>query len=162
MATHNSCENRISENNLFENKRISQLLLETVEEHEYEDVYEPEVKSLSKNQTFYHLYQEKFYFLGNNNQQSICTGLKPDRKRKFRLHVRIDDHRYSTQILLTMFQYVRMMKDLRNLLLTPQQNHYFDRIDGNITFKFKEMSVPRVVIEARPNSIVLSHSFTEN
>lgn len=122
--------------------------------HDYVEIDEAElyVEAEKKPLRFQHLFQEKLFCISSESQQSLSIGFKPTNNFHFKFCVRLDDHRYCIQILLTLYQYVKLMKDVRKLILTPEQIHCFDKVDANIQFRFKDMNIPNVIVEAHSTS----------
>lgn len=118
-------------------------------QHLYEEVEDLSLYTNPESERilFRHMYQEKVYYLSFKNRQSISTGLIPSRNCNFRFYIRLDDFRYCNQLYLTLYQYVVLMKQIRKLILSPEQERYYDRVVGNIQFKFKDMNVPTVIIK---------------
>lgn len=113
----------------------------------------PEEEELEKfhsnrkeNGKFQHLYAETFYFISRKCQQSMSTGYRPDQNCHFKFCVRLDDHRFPGQMILSYFQYISLIRDLRRLLCSEQEVKVLDKIDANISFKFKDVNAPTVVI----------------
>lgn len=128
--------------------------------HDYVEIDDADlyVEAEKKPLRFQHLFQEKLFYLSPKCQQSLSIGFKPTKNCHFKFCVRLDDHRYCTQILLTLYQYVKLMKDVRKLILTPEQMQCFDRVDANIQFRFKDMDVATVILEAySPSNIQTSY-----
>lgn len=67
---------------------------------------------------FSHFYKEKIYYISKRNNQTLCTGYKPDSTGDFKLRIRLDDHRYGDHLTLTLFQFVNLLRDLKKLLST--------------------------------------------
>lgn len=96
---------------------------------------------------FAHLYKEKFYYISKKDNQTLTTGYKPDDKGNFKFCVRLNDFQYNDFLTLTLFQYVCLIKDLRNIIYSEEQNKIFDEIDGSMRFSFKDINVPKVEIQ---------------
>lgn len=96
---------------------------------------------------FFHLYSEKWYHISKRNRQSLITGYHPDAKGHFHFCIRLLDHRDENVLMLTLFQFVRLMKDLRDILFTEEEVEILDEVDARIQFKFKEVNIPTVLIE---------------
>lgn len=95
---------------------------------------------------FDHLYEEKLFHISKRNCQSLITGYQPDHRGLFYLRLRLLDQRNGDALTLTLFQFVRLMKDLREILCTDEEAEVLDNVDGRIQFKFKEINVPIVMI----------------
>lgn len=96
---------------------------------------------------FQHLYGEKIYFISKGDRQTLCTGYRPNEKGCFQFCIRLQDQRNGNCLTLTLFQFVRMMKDLRDVLFTDIDAEYLDSVDASLQFKFDEVIVPTVIIE---------------
>lgn len=102
-----------------------------------------------KNQNrFYHLYKEKMYYVSKKNNQMLTSGYRPDKDGIFKFCIRLDDFRYNDFLNLTLFQFVFLMKDLRSMLYSDEQNKIFDEVDGSMQFSFKDINVPKVEIHS--------------
>lgn len=95
---------------------------------------------------FEHLYEEKCFHISKRNSQSFITGYQPDCTGRFHFRIRLVDHRYGDALTLTLFQFIRLMKDLRDILCTDEEVEILDDVDARIQFKFKEINVPIVMI----------------
>lgn len=118
-------------------------------QHLYQELNELSlyVKPEKERILFQHMYQEKIFYLSFKNRQSITTGLLPSRNRSFKFCIRLDDFRYCSQIFLTLYQYVNLMKQVRKLILSSEQEKYYDKADANLQFRFKDMNAPTVLIK---------------
>lgn len=96
---------------------------------------------------FEHLYGEKVYHISEEDRQTLTTGFRPNEKGCFHYCIRLQDQRNGKVITLTLFQFVRMMKDLREVLFTDIDAEYLDSVDASLQFKFEEVVVPTVIIE---------------
>lgn len=113
---------------------------------EDEEYLQLKKRSEKRNQNrFSHLFKEKVYYISKRNSQSITTGYRPDQNGVFRFCIRFDDSRYNDFLCLTLFQYVSLMKDLRKF--DDEENRALDEIDGSIKFSFKDINVPKVIIQ---------------
>lgn len=105
-------------------------------------------KSTVKNEDkFGHLYREKIYYISKRNNQTICTGYRPDCFGCFKLRIRLDDHRYADHLTLTLFQFVSLMQDLRNFISPDNLLKALEDIDATLRFSLKDINVPKVTIE---------------
>lgn len=96
---------------------------------------------------FEHLYSEKWIHISRRNRQTLITGYRPDSKGHFHFCIRLLDHRNDKVLTLTLFQFVRLMKDLRDVLFSEEEVEILDEVDARIQFKFKEINVATVLIE---------------
>lgn len=96
---------------------------------------------------FEHLYGEKIYHISKRDRQTLITGYRPNEKGCFEFCMRIQDQRNGNEITLTLFKFVRMMKDLREMLFTDLDAEYLDSVDASLQFKFDDVIVPTVIIE---------------
>lgn len=99
------------------------------------------------NEQFEHLYSEKWFHISKRNRQSLITGYRPDEKGHFHFCIRLLDHRDENVLTLTLFQFVRLMKDLRDAIFSDEEVELLDEVDARLQFKFKEINVPTVIIE---------------
>lgn len=109
---------------------------------------EPDAKKVRKihDERFEHLHEEKIFHISKHNCQSIITGYQPDHKGEFHFRIRLVDQRFGDALTLTLFQFVRLMKDLRDILCTDEEAEILDDVDARIQFKFREINVPIVMI----------------
>lgn len=96
---------------------------------------------------FEHLYGEKIYYISKRDRQSLCTGYRPDEKGHFHFCLRLTDHRRGNVLTFTLFQFVRLMKDLREVLFTEGELKDLYNVDESLQFKFSEVIVPTVIVE---------------
>lgn len=103
---------------------------------------------------FEHLYGEKVIHISRQNRQSLSTGYRPDHLGHFHFCIKLLDHREENGITLTLYQFVRLMKDLRDALFTEEEIEILDEADARLQFKFHEINVPSVLIEVDASQTV--------
>lgn len=116
----------------------------------YEDIDDLQKSQEAQNhQTlrFQHLYHQNIYHVSKSYNISVITGYQPNERGEFNLCIRFQDNGKGNVISMTLYQYVRLMKDLRNALFTDEEVEHMDKIDAKIPFKFHEINVPPVLIE---------------
>lgn len=96
---------------------------------------------------FSHLFKEKVYYISKKTSQTLTTGYRPDESGRFKFCLRFDDYRYNDFLTLTLFQFVNLMKDLRRLIYNDEENKILDEVDGSMQFSFKDINVPKVLIQ---------------
>lgn len=96
---------------------------------------------------FAHFYREKSYYISKKNNQTLTSGYQPNDKGLFKFCIRLNDFQYNDFLSLTLFQYVSLIKDLRSIIYSDEQNQLFDEIDGSMRFSFKDINVPKVEIQ---------------
>lgn len=96
---------------------------------------------------FEHMYGEKLIHVSRKNRQSLATGYRPDMYGRFHYCIKLIDQREENALTLTLFQFVRLMKDLRDVLFEEEEVEILDEVDARLQFKFKEINVPSVLIE---------------
>lgn len=94
-----------------------------------------------------HLFKEKVYYISRKTSQTLTTGYRPDKNGRFKFCIRFDDYRYSDFLTLTLFQFVNLLKDLRRMLYNDEENKILDEVDGSMQFSFKDINVPKVIIQ---------------
>lgn len=92
--------------------------------------------------------KRKFITFQKKNSHVLTTGYRPDECGRFKFFIRFDDYRYGDFLNLTLFQFVNLMKDLRNIIYDTEELEILDKVDASIQFSFKEVIVPKVTIEA--------------
>lgn len=135
-------------------------------QHLYEEVEELNLYNNPEGERiqFPHMYQEKVFYLSFKSRQSITTGFMPSRNCNFKFCIRLDDFCYCAQLYLTLYHYVNLMKQIRKVILSSDQERYYDKVDANIQFKFKDMNAPSVVIKRHltANAPILYRFFLPN
>lgn len=96
---------------------------------------------------FEYLYGEKIYHISKRERQTLSTGYQPDERGCFKLCIRFQDNRYGNVLTLSLFQFVRLMKDVRDVIFTAEEVERLDEVDATIKFRFSEINVPTVLIE---------------
>lgn len=99
------------------------------------------------NERFEHLYGEKLYHISKRDNQSLCTGYRPNEKGVFEFCIRLQDHHNDHVLTLTLFQFVRLMKDVREVIFSEEEIDNLDETDANLQFKFSEVNIPMVLVE---------------
>lgn len=96
---------------------------------------------------YFHLFKEKVYHISKKNSHVLTTGYRPDESGRFKFFLRLDDYRYGDFLNLTLFQFVNLMRDLRNIIYDIEDIEILDKVDAAIQFPFKEINVPKVTVE---------------
>lgn len=105
-------------------------------------------KSSVKNENkFCHLIKEKLFYISERNNQTLCTGYSPNYKGHFKLRIRLDDNRYGDHLTLTLFQFVSIIRELRNFISPDSTNKALEEFDATLRFSLKDIDVPRITIE---------------
>lgn len=90
--------------------------------------------------------KEKCYYLSRVNNQTLRTGYRPDQSGTFEFRIRFDDNRYGDHLVLTLFQFVSLLRDLRKFVWTEKEIKLREELIATLKFSLRDIDIPKVTI----------------